>query len=67
MKRDKHWGQENPRDQARVILGAIEGDLINIQSGILSNRKIATASERAIALMQDVKKLIASFEEGNWD
>lgn len=63
MKRDKRWGQDNPRDQARVILGAIEGELINMQEGIASTKSIG----RAIDLMQEVKILIHSLESGSWD
>lgn len=33
MRRKLHLGQDNPRDQLRAAIGAIEGNLLNLEDG----------------------------------
>lgn len=64
MKRQPNWGQENPRDQARVILGAIEGDLSNMIEGI-GDSKIQL--QRMHTFLYQVEELVRDLPEGKWD
>lgn len=67
MKRRAHWGQDSPIVQLRVILGAIEGELRNIQEGIASDK----APARAIAMTLDAQDIASDINRGHspekWD
>lgn len=65
MKREKGWGQDDPMTQLRVILGSIEGDLLNIVDGHAS----VEAPSRALRHVKDAQRLATAIAKGDtkWD
>lgn len=65
MKRNSSWSQESPIVQLRVILGSIEGDIMNISDGIASGKVAA----RALKHVRDAKQLAEAIAKGDseWD
>jgi hypothetical protein len=55
--------QDTPRDQVGVVLGAIEGDLFNVENGLLNARQVP----RLLALVREAKDLCKSFMAVQWD
>lgn len=63
----KYRGQDNPRDQIRVILGSIEMDQVNIKNITypdVQDRK-TTILDRIQKQTQDLKKLIDRYMSRN--
>lgn len=57
------WSQENPRDQIQVLLGALEGDLHNMNRGLLNDKQVP----RMWKILQDAQLLAAGLPTGEWD
>lgn len=54
MSRD--FKQENPKDQATVILGSIKGWLSNLKDGVSTPQKVAHHIEMNIAELETLHK-----------
>ncbi len=50
----QHFGQENPRDQIRALLGAIEGTTRNLRNSITDRTSAATQIERLVERIKEV-------------
>lgn len=63
MKQDD-WRQANPKDQLKVILWSIEGDISNMEEGITPS---ARTCERIAAMLQAAKDIIKHYmPTGTW-
>lgn len=64
MKRKEEWKQDNPRDQLRVLLGAIEGDLSNMREGI-GNPTIQLG--RMYTFLREAQQIASDLPPGEWE
>lgn len=58
----KPYGQENPRDQAKVLLGSLEGSISNAQDDIAVQRSL----EQALARVEELKQLVDLYMPTEW-
>lgn len=58
----KQYSQENPRDQAKVLLGSLEGSICNAQDDINVQRSL----EQARARIEELKQLVDLYMSTEW-
>ncbi len=64
VRRRPHWGQDNPRDQVRAILGGIAGDVHNMLQGIGDKE---TQCHRIIKHLVDCEDILHDMDENEWE
>lgn len=61
--RKDEWRQDNPRDQAKALVMAIEGDIYNMACGVGDPDAQET---RIMQRCQDVQRLLDILPPGSW-
>lgn len=62
----KVWSQENPRDQARVILQAIEGYIL-IADDVATTVSIGKILPRVLDRISELKQILEQMPPGQWE
>lgn len=58
------YSQENPRDQVRIIVGAIEGHMLNQQDGLGDPKKRA---DLCIELLRQAQEILKAMDPGSFE
>lgn len=64
VHRKQNWGQENPKDQIRVILASIHGWMHNLEDGTSKPERVAEQVKQNLDRIQEV---LDQYPDLAWD